>query len=140
MALTLGACDSDSQDLEASRAEVFEDGVAKDTEGGAFRVMLFSREGLEVGDNSLIAHVGFHDPHDPTDPGVGIPDADVLLDAYMPSGAGFVGDLEGRYLGDGRYEITGLELSEPGIWRLELSIAVGATIDESVHFVFSVPE
>ncbi|WP_106093093.1 hypothetical protein [Enhygromyxa salina] len=138
--LTLGACDSDSQDIAARNAELFEDGVAKDTEGGAFRVVLSSRDGLEVGENSLVARVGFHDAHDPEDPGVGIPGADVQLDAYMADGSGVVSDLRGQYLGDGRYEIIGLELSEPGIWRFELSIAVGATIDESVAFVFSVPD
>lgn len=101
-------------------------------------MILTSREGLDVGENSVIARVGFHDAHDPEDPGVGIPSADVRLDAYMPGGQGFVSDLQGSYLGDGRYEISGLDLDEAGIWRFEFSIAVGATIDESVAFVFLV--
>jgi hypothetical protein len=137
---TLGACDATGEDIVAVDAEPFESGVTKDTEGGAFRVILTSHEGLERGRNSLIARVGFHDAHDPDDPGVGIPGADLQLDAYMPESEGSISGLRGSYLGDGRYEITGLELEEAGIWRFEFSIAVGATIDESVAFVFFVPE
>lgn len=139
-AATLAACDPGSQDTAALNARTFENGVSSDTDGGAFRVVLTSREGLDVGENSVIARVGFHDAHDPDDPGKGIPGADVRLDAYMPGGHGFVGNLPGTYLGDGRYEISGLELDRAGIWRFEFSIAVGATIDESVAFVFSVAE
>lgn len=127
-------------DIEASSAETFENGVANDTDGGAFRVVLRSREGLDVGDNSLIARVGFHDAHDPDDPGRGIPNADVQLDAYLNGGQSFVGDLKGTYIGDGCYEISGIDLEQAGIWRFEFSIAFGATIDESVAFVFSIPE
>jgi hypothetical protein len=126
--------------VDAEHAEPFESGVTKDTEGGVFRVILTSRDGLELGPNRLIARVGFHDAHDPEDAGVGIPGADLRLDAYLPGSEGSVSGLPGRYLGDGRYEIAGLDLDEAGVWRFEFSIAVGATIDESVAFVFFIPE
>lgn len=139
LVLVLGGCDTEEQQLELEAAP-FEDGAVKDTEGGAFRVVLTSREGLAVGENNLIARVGFHDPDDPLDPGRGIPGADLRLDAIHVDGEGFVGDLQGSYLGDGRYELNDLVLDRPGVWRFEFSVAVGETIDESVAFVFEISD
>lgn len=116
----------------------FEDGVAKDTEGGAFRVLLYSREGLDVGANELVARVGFHDPEDPLAPGYGIPGARVHLDAWPIDGDGATVELDGAYVGDGRYVFDALELSAAGAWQLDFSIQVGETLDESVAFAFEV--
>ena len=136
----LPACDADEDIGAVEDAPAFEDGVSADTAGGAFRVVLLSREGLDVGDNTLIARVGFHDPGDPEGPGTGIPDAFVHLDAYMPNGAGHIEDIEAIYLDDGRYQLSGIELDEPGVWRFELAIEVGATMDESVGFTFEIAD
>jgi hypothetical protein len=135
LALGLAGCDP-SEPVEVT---AFEDGVAKDTEGGAFRVVLYARDGLEVGGNELIARVGFHDPGDPLAPGYGIPGARVHLDAWSIDGAGDSVELEGAYIGDGRYLFDDLELATAGAWQLDFSIQVGETLDESVAFAFEVP-
>ena len=99
--LALAGCDLEPEGAEAElEAQSFESGVAKDTEGGAFRVMLLSREGLGTGANDLIARVGFHDPADPMAPGAGIPGATVRLDAYQVDGSAHLRDLEPSYIGD----------------------------------------
>jgi hypothetical protein len=134
LALGLVACDP--HELEVT---TFEDGVAKDTEGGAFRVVLYAREGLGVGGNELIARVGFHDPSDPLAPGYGIPGARVHLDAWPLDGDGEPIELEGSYVDDGRYSFDDLELSAAGAWQFEFSIEIGETLDESVAFAFEVP-
>jgi hypothetical protein len=115
--------------------------VAKDTEGGAFRVTLTTREGLAVGENGLIVQVGFHDPNEPTGPGMGIPDAEVALEAWMPYDDGFVADPPTpTYLGEGRYLFEDLELDRPGVWQFDLDVAVGETLDEHVGFSFQISE
>jgi hypothetical protein len=117
----------------------FEDGIAKDTEGGAFRVVLYDREGLAVGANELVARVGFHDPGDPLAPGYGIPGARVHLDAWPIDGDAEAIELDGVHIGDGRYLFDDLELSAAGAWQFDFSIEVGQTMDESVAFAFQVP-
>lgn len=117
----------------------FEDGVAKDTEGGAFRVTLYAREGLAAGPNVMVAHVGMHDPGDPLAPGYGIPSARVHLDAWPLDGHGEVVELDGVHIADGRYLFDDLALSDAGAWEFDFSIAVGETMDESVAFAFEVP-
>lgn len=133
----LAACDTDG-DIGAFAVDGFEDGVTRDTDGGAFRVMLESRDGLAVGDNTLIVRVGFHDPSDPEGPGVGVPGATVTLDASMPNGAGYLDGLEATELDDGRYLVEGVALDQAGVWRFELGVEVGETLDESVGFGFDV--
>lgn len=143
LALCLGVtaigCDLDEGD-PAADAVAFENGVAKDTDGGAFRVVLNSRSGLVLGDNDIVVHVGFHEPSDPTGAGKGIPNADVRLLAHNLDTGAQTPELSGSYLGDGRYEFNGIELSEAGAWSFELAIEAGETIDESVAFVFDVVE
>lgn len=134
----LVGCDADEDPATFADAETFEDGVTKDTDGGAFRIMLESREGLALGPNTLVVHVGFHDPMDPEGPGIGVPGADISLDAHMPAGAAGLDGLDATYLGEGRYLIEDLDLSEAGVWQLDLAIAVGETIDESVAFAFEI--
>lgn len=135
LALGLAGCDP----AEHVEVTAFEDGVGKDTEGGAFRVVLYAREGLAVGDNELVTHVGMHDPGDPLAPGYGIPGARVHLDAWPIDGDGEAVEFEGVYVGDGRYLFEELELSAPGAWQFDFSIEVGETLDESVAFAFEVP-
>ncbi len=140
-ALALSACDSEDQEVGGVVAQQFEEGVAQDTEGGAFRVVLTSRGGLEAGDEStLIARVGFHEPSDPDGPGKGVPGATVQLDAYMPNGAGYIESIEATYLNDGQYLLEGIELDQAGTWRFELGIEVGQTIDEHVAFSFNIAD
>jgi hypothetical protein len=131
-------CDGAEPDPDdAIRAEPFVDGVHKDTEGGAFRIALFARDGLQPGPNQLIVRVGFHDPGDPDGLGVGVPAAIVHLDAFALDGSAQQLDLEASYLSDGRYLIDDLALSASD-WSFELRIEAGATIDESVAFAFVV--
>lgn len=144
--VTLGGCDTSADEMLIS-AESFEQGVAKDSEGGAFRVVLSTPagfdEGLRVGENTLIVRLGFHDPDDPFAPGHGIPAAEVQLDAWMPSpqgSGGSVDGLRGVHVGDGRYEITGLTLPEPGVWQLDFALAIGENVDDSVSFAFVISD
>ena len=136
---SLAGCDLDGDaQLEPAPVEVqtFHDGIAEDTEGGAFRVTLHARDGLELGDNELIVHVGFHESSDSSDPGRGIPGADLRLDAWMPYADGASETLVGTHVGEGRYQIEGLVLDRPGIWQLDFAVAVGETLDERVSFAF----
>lgn len=118
-------------------AETFAEGVARDSEDGAFRVVLSSEDGLGVGENTLIVRLGFHDPHDPSAPGLGIPGARVVLDAWMPHGTGELTGLHGVHLGDGHYAIE-LALPAPGVWQLDFDLAVGDAVSDSVSFAFLV--
>jgi hypothetical protein len=134
LGLALAGCDLS----DPVYAMPFENGVTKDTEGGAFRVVLDARGGLDVGTNELSARVGFHDPGDPTGPGFGVPSARVHLDASPIDGDGEAVSLEGIHIGDGHYAFDDLELSDPGAWQLDFTIEVGKTIDESVSFAFEI--
>jgi hypothetical protein len=135
LAFGLAGCDPS----ESVAVTAFEDGIAKDTEGGAFRVVLYARDGLVPGANELIVRVGFHDPGDPLAPGYGIPGARVHLDAWPIDGYGEAVELVGVHTGDGRYLFDDLELSAEGAWQFDFSIEVGETLDESVAFAFEVP-
>lgn len=135
----LAGCDIGSEEVELVPAETFVEGVAKDSEAGAFRVVLSADDGLAVGANTLVVRLGFHDPQDPLAPGRGIPGAEVSLYAWMPQGDGSVDGVRGIYVGDGRYELE-LELAEPGIWQLDFDFAVGDGVDDSVSFAFVVGE
>jgi hypothetical protein len=140
LALVLGstACDTaDDPTVELVSAETFEEGVAKDSDAGAFRVVLSSDHGLKVGENTLVVRLGFHDLHDPAAPGRGIPGADVMLDAWMPHDDLEVSGLRGVYVGDGSYEIT-WDIPEPGVWQLDFELAVGDGVQDSVSFAFIV--
>jgi hypothetical protein len=141
-ALALIACDDAVDEALVRDADPFVDGVAKDTEGGAFRIVLTSHDGsLDVGDNQLVVRVGFHDPEDPLDPGKGIPGASVELSAWMPLDDGQMErDVAVRYVGDGQYLIEPVVLDRAGVWQLDLGIAVGATIREEVSFAFVVED
>jgi len=132
------ACAPETDD-ESLDAQPFVDGVAKDTQGDAFRVVLTSRDGaLEVGENALLVRVGFHDPEDPLAPGVGIPEARVQLSAWMPLDEGSSEAVSLHYAGDGQYLLDPVELDRPGIWQLDLEVDVGATMRENVSFTFLV--
>lgn len=131
------ACDEGEPDFELDAAP-FVDGVARDTEGGAFRVTLDSRDDqLEVGDNLLVAHVGFHHPDDPLDPGLGIPGARVTIEAWMPFDEG-ERVVVARELGEGRYAIDSLLLDRAGTWQIDMTVEVGQTLREPVSFAFVV--
>lgn len=138
-ASTLAACDFEDPGVDLVPAETFQEGVAKDSDGGAFRVVLTTEDGLEVGDNTLFIRLGFHDPEDPDDPGRGIPGAAVEVEAWMPYGDGALSEVRGVYLDDGEYELE-LDLPEPGIWQLDFDIGVGDGITDSVSFAFVVGE
>src|SRR5690606_15837846 len=72
----LTACETPEDGVQTRAVEDFEDGMACDSDQGAFRVTLWSDSGeLEVGRNDLVIRLGFHDPSDPEAPGIGIPSA-----------------------------------------------------------------
>jgi hypothetical protein len=136
----LTGCDIEDEDRPVVVAESFTEGMAKDSDDGAFRVALSSDEGgLRVGPNTLVVRLGFHDPNDPLALGRGIPGAEVRLDAWMPHGTGEVLDLRGIYVEDGRYEIA-LDLPAPGVWQLDFQFAVGSGVSDSVSFAFIIDE
>lgn len=101
-------------------------------------MVLEARDELKAGSNDLVAHIGFHDPADPTGPGFGVPSAEVMLDAYQVDGDGYVDGIIGSHIGEGRYEFNDVQLDAAGVWQLEFSIVVGETIDESVGFTFEI--
>jgi hypothetical protein len=141
VACALIACDEAAID-EALLADArpFVDGVAKDTEGGAFRIVLSSDDGaLERGANELSVRVGFHDPDDALDPGKGIPHANIELVAWTPLDDGSIeSEVAIEYEGDGVYRLAPIDLDRPGIWQLDLEIGVGETLREQVSFAFVV--
>ncbi len=144
MALCFAVVGCDDQDQASDSlvrdAQAFANDVAKDTDSAAFRITLVSRDGtLAVGDNLLIVHVGFHDPNDPLDPGLGIPDARISLMAWMPLDDGLLEhELHAEALGEGRYLLDPIELDRAGVWQLDLDVDVGATMRENVSFAFLV--
>jgi len=131
------ACDIEEAGDGTVVAESFAEGVAKDSDAGAFRVVLTTEDGLGVGENTLFVRLGFHDPHDPLAAGRGVPSADVVLHAWMPHSDGVVDGVRGVHVGDGRYEIL-LDLPAPGVWQLDLDLTVGDGVDDSVSFAFVV--
>lgn len=118
----------------------FVDGMAVDSDMGAFRVVISSADGaIGVGRNDLTVRLGFHDPDDPEAEGRGIPGAELHLDAWMPGT-----DMQMNtaptiaYLGDGAYAIDNVVLDRPGIWNVDLEIEVGSGMYETVSLAFDV--
>jgi hypothetical protein len=134
----LAACDTQEDDNRA--IEDFRDGMALDSDRGAFRVILWSDSGeLEVGRNDLVMRIGFHDPNDPEAPGLGIPRAQVDLDAWMPNADETMpSEPEVTYLGDGQYRIENVVLPEDGVWNFDFEIAVGEHMYETLSLGFNV--
>jgi hypothetical protein len=134
----LSACDTGEDDGRA--IEDFRDGMAFDSDQGAFRVMLWSDSGdLEVGRNDLLLRIGFHDPNDPEDPGIGIPSARIDLDAWMPGAdEEMPTEPEVSYLGDGEYRIENVVLPDDGVWHFDFEVAVGDNMYETISLGFVV--
>jgi hypothetical protein len=135
----LTACDS-GQDVQTRAIEDFADGMAVDSDQGAFRVMLWSDSGeLEVGRNDLVLRIGFHDPNDPEAPGLGIPSAVVDLDAWMPDADETMPtEPHVSYLGDGQYRIENVVLPDDGVWNFDFAVAVGDNMHETISLGFRV--
>lgn len=135
----LTACDS-GEDVQTRAIEDFTDGMATDSDQGAFRVMLWSDSGeLEVGRNDLVLRIGFHDPSDPDAPGLGIPSAVVDLDAWMPDAdESMPTEPSVTYLGDGQYRIENVVLPEDGVWNFDFAVAVGDNMHETISLGFRV--
>jgi hypothetical protein len=133
------ACDSE-EDAQTRAIESFTDGMALDSDRGAFRVMLWSDSGeLEVGRNDLVMRIGFHDPNDPEAPGIGIPSAHVDLDAWMPSADETMpAEPQVTYLGDGQYRLENVVLPEDGVWNFDFEVAVGDNMHETISLGFIV--
>jgi hypothetical protein len=138
----LTACDDIDQgdDIETRAVEDFHDGMACDSDQGAFRVVLWSDTGdLEVGRNDLVFRIGFHDPNDPQAPGKGIPDARVDLDAWMPNAnQAMATEPSVHYMGDGQYRIEDVVLTDEGVWNFDFEVAVGENMYETVSLAFAV--
>lgn len=135
---SLTACDSGED--TPREIEDFRDGMALDSDQGAFRVMLWSDSGeLEVGRNNLVLRLGFHDPADPEAPGIGIPSAVVDLDAWMPEADETMPtEPQISYLGDGQYRIENVVLPDDGVWNFDFQIAVGDNMRETISLGFAV--
>ena len=74
-----------------------------------------------------------------TSSGAAIPDARVVVDAYMPeSGERSRPSPVTRYVGDGRYEIDGLRFSRSGWWNVSLAVGY-ARMSDSLAFNLLVP-
>jgi YtkA-like len=135
----LTACDS-GEDDQTRAVESFTDGMALNSDQGAFRVMLWSDSGeLEVGRNDLVMRIGFHDPSDPDAPGIGIPSARVDLDAWMPSADETMpAEPQVTYLGDGQYRLENVVLPDDGVWNFDFEVAVGDNMHETISLGFIV--
>jgi hypothetical protein len=135
----LPACDS-GEDPQTRAIEDFTDGMALDSDQGAFRVILWSDSGeLEVGRNDLVLRLGFHDPNDPEAPGLGIPAAVVELDAWMPDADETMpAEPKVSYIGDGEYRIENVVLPDDGVWNFDFAVAVGDNMHETISLGFMV--
>lgn len=143
LAILVPACDSaESSEIETRAVEDFEDGMALDSDDGAFRVTLWSDSGeLVVGRNDLVLRIGFHDPNDATAPGKGIPNARVDLDAWMPAAeAAMQSEPVVTYLGDGEYRIENVVLGDDGVWNFDFEMAVGEHMVETLSLAFAIGE
>ncbi|MCA9681122.1 MAG: FixH family protein [Myxococcales bacterium] len=141
LAAPLAAC-TENETEDFRDVSTFVDGMAVDSDMGAFRVVLSSDDGdLAVGRNDLIVRVGFHDPSDPSAEGRGVPGADLFLDAWMPGAdLSMQSDVEISYLGDGAYALDNVVLTEAGVWNVDLDIRVGEGMYETVSLAFEVAE
>ncbi len=135
----LAACTEDAN-AEFRAVTEFEDGMAVDSDDGAFRVVLSSEDGaLGTGRNDLIVRVGFHDPQDPEAEGRGVPNAEVVVDAWMPDAeVTMQSKIEVGYLGDGAYAIDNVILDREGVWNFDIDIRVGDGMLETVSLAFDV--
>ncbi len=134
-------CDTtESGDVETRAVENFVDGMGLDSDDGAFRVTLWSDSGdIQIGRNDLVIRLGFHDPNDESAPGMGIPNARIDVDAWMPgANQAMQSDPVVTYIGDGEYRIENLVLGEDGVWNFDFEVAVGEHMRESVSLAFSV--
>ena len=88
------------------RAEVVEYTPLEQASGGTWVVR------LETAGNRRIAH------------------GEVLVSAFMPEDAAVVGrDAVARYIGDGRYEISGLDFNRAGWWNVGLVVGYRGQVD-----------
>ena len=137
----LAACDSTEDESTEYRAvEDFQDGMACDSDQGAFRVVMWSDDGeLEVGRNDLVIRLGFHDPSDMDDPGQGVPNARVDLDAWMPTANETMAtEPVVTDLGDGQYRIENVVLPEAGVWNFDFDVAIGENMRETISLAFAI--
>jgi hypothetical protein len=137
----LTACDSAETGDDQTRAiENFEDGMAWDSDQGAFRVMLWSDTGeIQVGRNDLVLRLGFHDPVDADDPGQGIPGARLDIDAWMPTNdESMPTEPVVTYIGDGQYRIENVVLTDEGVWNFDFDVAIGDSMRESISLAFEI--
>lgn len=137
----LAACSEDTQ-TEFRAVTEFVDGMAVDSDDGAFRVVLSSEDGkLGTGRNDLIVRVGFHDPSDPEAEGLGIPGAEVIVDAWMPdTEVAMQSEIEVSYVGDGAYAVDNVVLDRAGVWNFDIVISVGDGMHETVSLAFEVDD
>lgn len=137
----LAACDaSPEDDVETRAVEDFTDGMATDSDQGAFRVTLWSDSGeLEVGRNDLVLRLGFYDPSNPEGPGLGIPEARIDLDAWKPTADEAMStEPQITYMRDGQYRIENVVLPSDGVWNFDFEVAIGENMYETVSLAFAV--
>ncbi len=137
LATPLAAC-TEQEDESFRDVIEFQDGMAIDSDTGAFRVTLSSADGgMGVGRNDLVVRIGFHDPSAPNAEGRGVPGADLLLETWRP-GTESVLHSEVEYLGDGAYAIENVLLDAEGVWNMDLEIAVGEGMYETCTLAFEI--
>jgi hypothetical protein len=136
----LTACDStEDGDVQTRAVANFEDGMACDSDQGAFRVMLWSDTGdIQVGRNDLVLRIGFHDPLNADAPGQGIPGAHVDIDAWTTNDETMTTEPVVTYLGDGEYRIENVVLTDEGVWNFDFDVMVGTSMRESISLAFEI--
>ncbi|MCA9685349.1 MAG: FixH family protein [Myxococcales bacterium] len=141
----LAACDSgeDQAPVETRAVEDFSDGMVVQSDSGLFHATLWSDSGtLEVGRNDLVLRLGFADPNDQNGEearGLPIAGARLDLDAWMPDAdTAMAAEPTIEYLGDGEYRIENVVLGEGGVWNVDVEIAVGDNLQESISLAFDI--
>lgn len=137
----LSACDGADDSFDEPRAvEDFQDGMTCDSDAGAFRVTLWSDSGeLDPGQNNLVVRIAMPDPNDPEARGTGIPNAEIDLDAWMPTDdESMPSEPTVEYLGDGQYRLENVVLPDEGVWNFDFEVVVGANMFETISLAFAV--
>jgi len=129
----LGAAGASGVCADEPRADAYEAGMAKRTEGG-LRIVLVRADPAPPArlDNSWVLYV--EDPEGEPMEGAQLP-----LDPQMPDhGHGSPREAVVKELGDGEYHAEPRALIMPGYWTVEVSVRLDDASPESVSFGFCV--
>lgn len=144
LVMPLAACDAgdDQAPVETRAVDDFSDGMVVRSDAGLFQATLWSDSGaLEVGRNDLVLRLGFADPNIDDEDARGLPIAGARLDldAWMPhADTAMAAEPTIEYLGDGEYRIENVVLSQGGVWNVDVDIAVGDNLHETISLAFEI--